>query len=46
MIGDVIPTGSVFTFNVSDLKEFKGKLKKLNHKVNYLRLFLILMFKI
>lgn len=29
MIGDVIPTGSVFTFNVSDLKEFKGKVEEI-----------------
>lgn len=29
MIGDVIPTGSVFTFNVSDLKEFKGKIEEI-----------------
>lgn len=29
MIGDVIPTGSVFTFNVSDLKEFKGNIEEI-----------------
>ena len=29
MIGDVIPEGSVFTFNVSDLKEFKGKVEEI-----------------
>ncbi|MDT4215062.1 hypothetical protein [Staphylococcus haemolyticus] len=29
MISDVIPTGSVFTFNVSDLKEFKGNIEEI-----------------
>lgn len=29
MIGDVIPTGSVFTFNVTDLKEFKGNIEEI-----------------
>lgn len=29
MIGDVIPTGSVFTFNISDLKEFKGNIEEI-----------------
>ena len=29
MIGVVIPTGSVFTFNVSDLKEFKGNIEEI-----------------
>lgn len=29
MIGDVIPEGSVFTFNVSDLKEFKGNVEEI-----------------
>ena len=29
MIGGVIPTGSVFTFNVSDLKEFKGNIEEI-----------------
>lgn len=29
MIGDVIPTGSVFTFNVFDLKEFKGNIEEI-----------------
>lgn len=29
MIGDVIPTGSVFTFDVSDLKEFSGKVEEI-----------------
>lgn len=29
MIGDVIPEGSVFTFDVSDLKEFKGKVEEI-----------------
>lgn len=29
MIGDVIPTDSVFTFNVSDLKEFKGNIEEI-----------------
>lgn len=29
MIGDVIPTGSVFTFNVSNLKEFNGKIEEI-----------------
>lgn len=29
MIGDVIPMGSVFTFNVSDLKEFKGNIEEI-----------------
>lgn len=29
IIGDVIPTGSVFTFNVSDLKEFKGNIEEI-----------------
>ena len=29
MSGDVIPTGSVFTFNVSDLKEFKGNIEEI-----------------
>lgn len=29
MIGDLIPTGSVFTFNVSDLKEFKGNIEEI-----------------
>lgn len=32
MIGDVIPTGSVFTFNVSDLKEFKGNIEEIKPK--------------
>ena len=29
MIGDVIPEGSVFTFNVTDLKEFKGNVEEI-----------------
>ena len=29
MIGDVIPTGSVFTFNVWDMKEFKGNIEEI-----------------
>lgn len=29
MIGDVIPMGSVFTFNVSDLKEFNGNIEEI-----------------
>lgn len=29
MIGDVIPEGSVFTFNVTDLKEFKGNIEEI-----------------
>lgn len=29
MVGDVIPEGSVFTFNVSDLKEFKGNVEEI-----------------
>lgn len=29
MIGDVIPTGSVFTFDVSNLKEFSGNIEEI-----------------
>lgn len=29
MIGDVIPEGSVFTFDVTDLKEFSGKVEEI-----------------
>ena len=29
MIGDVIPTGSVFTFDVTNLKEFSGKVEEI-----------------
>lgn len=29
MIGDVIPTGSVFTFDVSNLKEFNGNIEEI-----------------
>lgn len=29
MIGDVIPTGSVFTFDVKNLKEFKGNIEEI-----------------
>lgn len=29
MIGDVIPMGSVFTFNISDLKEFNGNIEEI-----------------
>lgn len=29
MVGDVIPEGSVFTFNVTDLKEFKGNVEEI-----------------
>lgn len=29
MIGDIIPTGSVFTFDVTNLKEFKGKVEEI-----------------
>lgn len=32
MIGDVIPEGSVFTFNVTDLKEFKGNVEEIKPK--------------
>lgn len=32
MIGDVIPTGSVFTFDVSNLKEFSGNIEEIKPK--------------